>query len=110
MNILIPLFKFAGDVGYKVLNLFQFNSIVNSAKKRGAPQSAGPGATAQFAHCLIRPCRHLWVKSNQVPNKCRLFPHEYVQMGTSCYHKMGVQTRKLHEANKHGAMSVRQLT
>ena len=43
MNILIPLFKFAGDVGYKVLNLFQFNSIVNSAKKRGAPQSEGPG-------------------------------------------------------------------
>ena len=36
MNILILLFKFAGNVGYTVINLFQFNSIVNSAKKHGA--------------------------------------------------------------------------
>ena len=43
MNILILLFKFAGNVGYKVINLFQFNSIVNSAKKRGAPKARGPG-------------------------------------------------------------------
>ena len=52
---MILQFKFAGNVGYKAINIFQFNSIVNSAKKRGAPQRAGPGAIAQFAHCLIWP-------------------------------------------------------
>ena len=45
-----------GNVGYKAINLFQFNSIVNNAKKPRAPESAGPGETAQFAHCLIRLC------------------------------------------------------
>ena len=37
VNILILQFKFAGSVGYKAINLFQFNSIVNSAKKRRGP-------------------------------------------------------------------------
>ena len=36
VNILIVQFKFAGNVGDKAINLFQFNLIVNSAKKRGA--------------------------------------------------------------------------
>ena len=34
---LILQFKFAGNEGYKAVNLFQFNSIVDSSKKRGAP-------------------------------------------------------------------------